>query len=77
MHLRCVVSQVEAEQPQEDPEATPKRPGRRGRPSKAAATEDPGEEIWNLNPETARVFVSKKWASSLSKVNWKIGENSC
>lgn len=46
MHLRCVVSQVEAEQPQEDPEATPKRPGRRGRPSKAAATEDPGEEIF-------------------------------
>lgn len=62
MHLRYLVSQVEAEQPQEDPEATPKRPGRRGRPSKAAATEDPGEEILklNLNPETACVFVSKK-----------------
>lgn len=41
-----VMLQVEVEQPQEDPEMTAKRPGRRGRPSKVAAAEDPGEEIF-------------------------------
>lgn len=34
--------QFEAEAPKEDPETTPKKPGRRGRPPKAVVTEEQG-----------------------------------
>jgi len=51
--------QAEAEQ-QDDQETTPKRAARRGRPSKAAATEDSGE--WNKIHDLNHVSSSEQTA---------------